>query len=76
MEVNKPWITEALKAEIHKKFELYKVAKEKKAEADWLAFKEQRILVGKMTSAAKLEYIGSHPEAVSNPCNISLLFCH
>lgn len=63
--MNKPWITEALKTEIHKKFELFKAAKEKKSDDGWLAYKEQRILVAKMTSAAKLEFIGSHPEAVS-----------
>ncbi|KAG8265459.1 nuclear fragile X mental retardation protein interacting protein 1 [Homalodisca vitripennis] len=62
-EVNKPWVTENLKTEIRKKYQLFEAAKEKKTDADWQAFKDQRILVGKMTNIAKLEYIGSHPEA-------------
>lgn len=66
MEINKPWVvTETLKSEIHKKYVLYEAAKEKKTDSDWQAYKEQRILVGKMITAAKLEYIGLHPEAVS-----------
>uniref|UniRef100_A0A1B6KI88 Uncharacterized protein n=1 Tax=Graphocephala atropunctata TaxID=36148 RepID=A0A1B6KI88_9HEMI len=62
-EVSKPWVTEILKTEIRKKYQLFEAAKEKKTDADWQAFKDQRILVGKMTNIAKLEYIGSHPEA-------------
>lgn len=65
MELNKPWVTEALKVEIQKKYQLLETAKEKKTESDWQAYKDQRILVGKMTNTAKLEYVGSHPEAVS-----------
>lgn len=62
-ELNKPWVTEALKNEIIKKHKLYQTAREKKQDSDWQAFKEQRNLVAKMTNAAKLEYIGSHPDA-------------
>lgn len=65
MEVNKPWVTEALKLEIQKKYQLYNIAKEKKNDSDWQIYKDQRILVGKITNTAKIEYIGSHPEAVS-----------
>lgn len=64
-ELNKPWVTETLKKEIIKKHKLYQTAREKKQDSDWQAFKEQRNLVAKITNTAKLEYIGSHPDAVS-----------
>lgn len=74
MEINKPWVTEALKTEIQRKYKLFEIAKEKKTDGDWQAYKDQRILVGQITNTAKLEYIGSHPEAVSNlKCLYNLL---
>lgn len=73
MEVNKPWVTEALKLEIQKKYQLYNIAKEKKNDSDWQVYKDQRILVGKITNTAKIEYIGSHPEAVSISKFVTLL---
>lgn len=64
-EINKPWVTETLKTEIRKKFQLYYLAKGKNVDSDWQAYKDQKALVSNMTHTAKLEYIGLHPEAVS-----------
>lgn len=64
-EINKPWMTEKLKIEISKKHKLYHEAKEKNIEQSWVDYTAQRILVGKVTSTAKLEYIGSQPDVVS-----------
>ncbi|XP_076057664.1 uncharacterized protein LOC143035058 isoform X2 [Oratosquilla oratoria] len=61
-EMNKPWITEAMKNEIMKKHKLHQKAKKSKSKEDWDAFKEQRNKVTTMIREAKLEYIGAHPE--------------
>lgn len=61
-EMNKPWVTEAMKNEIMKKHKLHQKAKKTKNKDDWDAFKEQRNKVTTMLREAKLEYIGAHPE--------------
>jgi hypothetical protein len=63
-ELNKPWVTEAMKNEIMKKHKLYQKAKKSNEENDWKEFKEQKSRVATMIREAKLEYIGSHPEEV------------
>nr|CAD7408395.1 unnamed protein product [Timema cristinae] len=61
-EINKPWISEAIKNEIMKKHKLYQKAKKSNEETDWNEFKEQKNKVVTMVSSSKLEYIGNHPE--------------
>lgn len=61
-ELQKPWVTEAMKNEIMKKHKLYTKAKASNDENDWKEFKEQKARVATMIREAKLEYIGSHPE--------------
>lgn len=61
-ELNKPWVTEAMKNEIIKKHKLHQKAKKSNEENDWKEFKEQKTRVATMIREAKLEYIGSHPE--------------
>nr|CAD7434018.1 unnamed protein product [Timema monikensis] len=61
-EINKPWISEAIKNEIMKKHKLYQKAKKSNEETDWNEFKEQKNKVVTMISSSKLEYIGNHPE--------------
>merc|ERR1719187_113580 len=61
-EMNKPWVTDAMKNEIMKKHKLHQKAKKSKLREDWDAFKEQRNKVTTMLREAKLEYIGAHPE--------------
>ncbi|XP_021927267.1 nuclear fragile X mental retardation-interacting protein 1 [Zootermopsis nevadensis] len=61
-ELNKPWVTEAMKNEIMKKHKLYQKAKKSNDESDWKEFKEQKTRVATMIREAKLEYIGNHPE--------------
>ncbi|KAJ9589880.1 hypothetical protein L9F63_016998 [Diploptera punctata] len=61
-ELNKPWITDAMKNEIMKKHKLYQKAKKSNAENDWKEFKDQKTRVAIMIREAKIEYIGSHPE--------------
>lgn len=63
-ELNKPWVTEAMKNEIMKKHKLYQKAKKSNDESDWKEFKEQKTRVATMIREAKLEYIGNHPEEV------------
>lgn len=63
-ELNKPWVTEAMKNEIIKKHKLHQKAKKSNEENDWKEFKEQKTRVATMIREAKLEYIGSHPEEV------------
>lgn len=63
-ELNKPWVTEAMKNEIMKKHKLYQKAKKSNEENEWKEFKEQKARVATMIREAKLEYIGSHPEEV------------
>lgn len=69
-DLTSPWITETIKAEFTKKNELLakaKAATEASKNDDWNAFKEQRTKCEKMYKAAKLEYIGKHPEEVRIP---------
>jgi len=60
--LSRPWITDALKAEILKKAELQALSLGSKDEKDFEAFKEQRTKVGNMLRAAKMEYIGMQDE--------------
>lgn len=62
MEMNKPWVTDAMKNEIMKKHKLHQKAKKSKLREDLDIFKEQRNKVTTMLREAKLEYIGAHPE--------------
>ena len=62
--LSRPWITDALRAEIKKKSELQDISMKTKSEKDFDAFKEQRTKVGNMLRAAKLEYIGMQDEQV------------
>lgn len=65
-EMNKPWVTEAMKNEILKKHKLHQKAKKARTKEDWEIFKEHRNKVTTMLREAKLEYIGAHPEEVSS----------
>lgn len=70
-DMTSPWVTEEIKTEFEKKTELLTKAKAATDEASknecWNAFKEQRTKCEKMYKAAKLEYIGKHPEEVRIP---------
>ncbi|KAB7503362.1 hypothetical protein Anas_07264 [Armadillidium nasatum] len=65
-ELNKPWVTEAIKNEILKKHKLHQKAKKARSKKEWNelweAFKEHRNKVTTMLREAKLEYIGAHPD--------------
>ncbi|XP_055638857.1 DNA-binding protein K10-like isoform X2 [Toxorhynchites rutilus septentrionalis] len=60
--LDKPWITEEIKAEHDKKVELADRLKGNKDDALFAQFKEQRDRFVKMYDAARLEFIGKHPE--------------
>lgn len=69
-DLTSPWVTEEIKNEFKKKDELLAKAKsatEATKTTDWDAFKEQRSKCDKMYKAAKMEYIGKHPEEVRIP---------
>lgn len=69
-DMSSPWVTEEIRGEFTKKNELLtkaKAATEATKNDDWNAFKEQRTKCEKMYKAAKLEYIGQHPEEVRIP---------
>lgn len=69
-DMTSPWVTEEIKTEFGKKEELLtkaKAATEATKTTDWNAFKEQRSKCDKIYKAAKLEYIGKHPEEVRIP---------
>ena len=61
----KPWVNDVIRPEIVKKHKLHAEARTSKDVKDWEAFKEQKKKVAVMVNEAKLEYIGSHPEEVS-----------
>jgi len=58
----KPWVTEEMREEIKKKHEMHAASRKSEDPKDFEAFKEQRNKVTAMLRAAKLEYIGNHPE--------------
>lgn len=60
--LDKPWVTEEIKAEHDKKVELAERLKGNKDDALFAQFKEQRDKFVKMYDAARLEFIGKHPE--------------
>lgn len=60
--LDKPWVTEEMKAEHEKKCELAERLKGRKDDALFAQFKEQRDKFVKMYDAARLEFIGKHPE--------------
>ena len=62
--LTRPWVNDALKAEIQKKSELQEISLKSQKEEDFNAFKEQRAKVGLMLRAAKMEYIGMQEEQV------------
>ncbi|XP_022918833.2 uncharacterized protein [Onthophagus taurus] len=62
LDLSKPWVTQQIKEEFEKKSELLKKAKNSQAMADWTLFREQRDVCNGMYNAAKLEYVGEHPE--------------
>lgn len=68
--MTRPWVTEAMCAEIRKKHELQDISFRTKAEEDFNKFKEQRTKVTNMLRAAKLEYIGSQDETVSRRASL------
>lgn len=60
--LDKPWVTDEIKAEHDKKCELAERLKGNKDDALFAQFKEQRDKFVKMYDAARLEFIGKHPE--------------
>ncbi|XP_049278231.1 DNA-binding protein K10 [Anopheles funestus] len=60
--LDKPWVTQDIKAEHDKKAELANRLKGHRDDALFAQFKEQRDKFVKMYEAARLEYIGKHPE--------------
>lgn len=67
IDLTKPWVSEAVKAEFNTKNELLKKAKESSKPEDWTAYQQQREKCTKLYNVAKLEYIGQHPEEVRIP---------
>lgn len=67
MDLTRPWVSEAVKAEFNAKEELLKKAKESSKPEDWTAYREQREKCTELYNVAKLEYIGQHPEEVRIP---------
>lgn len=67
IDLAKPWVTEAMKAEFVKKDELLKNAKATSNTEDWAKYREQRNKCTQVYGTAKLEYIGQHPEEVRIP---------
>lgn len=60
--LDKPWVTEEIKEEHNKKVELADRLKGHKDDVLFAQFKEQRDKFVKMYDAARLEFIGKHPE--------------
>ncbi|XP_053670948.1 DNA-binding protein K10 [Anopheles nili] len=60
--LEKPWVTEEIKSEHDKKAELANRLKGHRDDALYAQFKEQRDKFVKMYEAARLEFIGKHPE--------------
>ncbi|XP_058447421.1 DNA-binding protein K10-like [Malaya genurostris] len=60
--LDKPWVTQEIKDEHDKKVELAERLKGHKDDALFGQFKEQRDKFVKMYDAARLEFIGKHPE--------------
>lgn len=60
--LDQPWVTEEIKAEHDKKVHLADRLKGNRDDALFAQFKEQRDKFVKMYDAAKLEFIGKHPE--------------
>lgn len=60
--LDQPWVTDEIKAEHDKKVQLADRLKGNKDDALFAQFKEQRDKFVKMYDAAKLEFIGKHPE--------------
>ena len=60
----KPWVNDELRAEIEKKHAMHSASRKSGNPDDFEAFKLQRNKVTNMLRAAKLEYIGMHPEEV------------
>ncbi|XP_050069763.1 DNA-binding protein K10 [Anopheles maculipalpis] len=60
--LDKPWVTADIKAEHDKKADLANRLKGHRDDALFAQFKEQRDKFVKMYEAARLEYIGKHPE--------------
>lgn len=67
IDLSKAWVSESIKAEFTKKDELLKTAKSTKQQSDWASYREQRDKCNKIYAAAKMEYIGQHPEEVRIP---------
>uniref|UniRef100_A0A182P6Q5 Uncharacterized protein n=1 Tax=Anopheles epiroticus TaxID=199890 RepID=A0A182P6Q5_9DIPT len=63
--LDKPWVTEDIKSEHDKKADLANRLKGHRDDALFAQFKEQRDKFVKMYEAARLEYIGKHPEQTS-----------
>ncbi|KAB0798268.1 hypothetical protein PPYR_09261 [Photinus pyralis] len=62
IDLTKPWVNEQMRAEFVKKEELLKAAKETRQSNDWAIYRGQRDRCNDMYGAAKMEYIGHHPE--------------
>ncbi|GJQ70080.1 hypothetical protein Trydic_g22556 [Trypoxylus dichotomus] len=62
IDLTKPWVTEQIKLEFTKKEDLLKNAKSTQNPSDWSIYREQREKCNKMYTAARMEYIGQHPE--------------
>uniref|UniRef100_A0A182NLE6 Uncharacterized protein n=1 Tax=Anopheles dirus TaxID=7168 RepID=A0A182NLE6_9DIPT len=62
--LDKAWVTEEIKGEHEKKADLANRLKGHRDDALFAQFKEQRDKFVKMYEAARLEYIGKHPEQV------------
>lgn len=67
MDLSKAWVTDMVKEEFNKKDQLLKAAKVTQKPADWSVYRDQREKCSKVYTAAKLEYIGQHPEEVRIP---------
>jgi len=67
IDLSKPWVSEQVKAEFTKKEELLKAAKSSQQQTDWATYRDQRDKCNKIYAAAKMEYIGQHPEEVRIP---------
>lgn len=65
--LSSPWVTAEIKEAFADKDKIYLAAKASSKTEDWDKFKEQRSKCEKMYKAAKMEYIGKHPEEVRIP---------
>ncbi|XP_076621116.1 FMR1-interacting protein NUFIP1 [Colletes latitarsis] len=62
LELKKPWMTDEIRSEIHKKNKLYAKAKKNKDAKEWEEFKDLRNKVTRMIRDAKNDYLTKHPE--------------